>query len=64
MPENSSCTLGQIEMKTMSRFGTLKYYDLTVLDVAYTSVKGVTGNDAVIIQKYLLKIIRSLEPSK
>ncbi len=29
-----------------------------------TSVKGVTGNDAVMIQKYLLKIIRSLEPSK
>ena len=29
-----------------------------------TSVKGVTGNDAVMIQKYLLKIISSLEPSK
>ena len=29
-----------------------------------TSVKGVTGNDAVMIQKYLLKIIKSLEPSK
>ena len=29
-----------------------------------TSVKGVTGNDAVMIQKYLLKIIKSLEPSE
>lgn len=29
-----------------------------------TSVKGLTGNDAVMIQKYLLKLISSLDPSE
>ena len=29
-----------------------------------TSVKGVTGDDAVMIQEYLLKKISSLEPSE